>query len=319
MTALTFSFASLAQQPVNDTLASSPAQAAAPELAGEFLDVEVPYQNYAFVRNTVTVFGNKWGPVPKTDEERENLAWEQLLLSYESFRRNITVSQEEVDTEIANVLAEQKAAFDHKANRDAFEKWTLEKAGEPAELFENQIRHLLQIEKLRQQVIESIAPQVEGKEALEEFLNEYNSLSVTIAQFDSDKEAQGFYQKVKRKPKLWQEEEGRNPDIFRSPGFVTLQFLMDIWRFPKEAVYKMLKMKKGEFYPPAPIYKGYAVFRINETRIANKKEFAKEKIRERYFEKIKRRKQYEGYNQWLKNFKEQAKIKIYSEKGGKGQ
>lgn len=279
---------------------------------GEFLDTKIPEQNYNFIKNTITVFSNRWGTVPKTDKEREEYIWDQLLLSYEAFRRNVVVTQEGVDQEVAKILGEYKVDFDWKTNKDAFNKWVQAKAGEPAELFENQLRHLLQLEKLRQQIIDSIQPQVTEQEAHEEFLNEHSSLSVELRQFDAQKDAEDFYQKLKRRPKLWDEEKKKNADTFRQPGFVSLIFLMDIWKLPQDAVYKMVEMKKGEFYTPSAIYKGYAVFQILETRPANESDYAK--VKNNYFDKVKMRKQYEGYNEWFKNFKQQAKIKIYEKR-----
>ncbi|MFA5356678.1 MAG: hypothetical protein WC301_04665 [Candidatus Omnitrophota bacterium] len=288
-----------------------------PGYTGEFLDTRVPEQNYIFVKSALTVFSNRWGPAPRTEEEREGQVWDQLLLSYEAFRRNIDVTQEEVDAEITNLLQEYKVEFDWKQDRESFESWVKEKAGEPAELFENQIRHLLQVEKLRRTIIESIQPPVTEDEAYQSFFDEYSSLSIELAQFDDKEEAEDFYRKARRKPKLWDKGKEERPDAFRKPGFVSLQFLMDIWRLPKDAVHKMLKMRKGDLYGPSPIYKGYAVFQILEARQADKKEFAK--VKERYFDKVKRRKQHEGYNDWFKGFKEQANIKVYSKEGGQGE
>jgi hypothetical protein len=281
---------------------------------GEFLDTRVPEQNYNFVKNALTVFSNRWGPAPKTEKEKEGYVWDQLLLSYEAFRRNIAVTQEEIDTEISNIMLEYKVDFDWKTNQDAFNKWVQAKAGEPTEFFENQLRHLLQIEKLRQNIIEGIQPKVSEEEAHQSFFNEYSSLSIELAQFDNQKEAEDFYQQVKRKPKLWDSQKEKNPNAFRKPGFVTLQFLMDIWKFPKDSVYNMIKMKPGQFYGPSPIYKGYAVFQILETRPADEKEFAK--VKERYFDKVKKMKQYQGYHEWLARFKQEAKIKVYQKEGG---
>ena len=39
-----------------------------PEFAGEFFAMPVPLENYYFVKGVIMVFGNKWGPQPKTQE-----------------------------------------------------------------------------------------------------------------------------------------------------------------------------------------------------------------------------------------------------------
>ena len=284
----------------------------APEFMGEFFDAQVPAQNYYFVKSAVIVFGNRWGAAPRTLEEQEGCIWDQLLLSFEAFRRNITVSQEEVDQEITKTLQEYKVDFDWKNNPEAYKKWVEEKSGESAELFGNQIRHLLQIEKLRQQVMDSINLEVTDQEAHQTFLDEHNSLSVEVVQFDAQKQAEEFYQKVRRGQKFWEKEKANKPDVFKRPGFVSLIFLMELWKFPREAVYKMMRMKQGSVHPPAPIYKGYGVFLVLEKRLADELRYVKEK--NSYDEKVRGRKKYEGLNVWFKGLKEQAKITIYEKK-----
>jgi len=282
-----------------------------PKFVGQFFDIRVPLENYYFIKSVLAVFGNKWGPPPKTPQEEEEYIWDQLLLSYEAFRRGITVEQEEVDKEITQVLNLGKAEFDWKSNKEAYEKWVQEKTGAPTALFENQIRHLLQIEKLRQQIMDSIKPAVSEQEARQEFIKEYNSLSVELVQFDKQKDAEDFYKKAKANQKFWDEEKNKRPNDFKRPGFVSTAFLMDIWKIPEDAIYKMMKMKIGEIHPSAPIHKGFGVFKVLEKRPADESGFAK--VKKSYYEKIKRRKQYDGLNLWFKSLKEQAKIKIYED------
>ena len=193
----------------------------------------------------------------------------------------ITVSQEDVEEEVEKILQAEAAAFDFKSDAPAYEKWVKEKVNVSVVIFENQLRHLLQIQKLRQQVMDSITPSVSLNEAKQEFLNEYNSLSLEVVEFADLKEASGFYEKARRNPKFWDEQKDKKAKEFRRPGFVALEFLMDIWRFPKEALYKMIKLKPGSIYPPIAIYKGYGVSKVLETRLADEKEFGAGRLRSR--------------------------------------
>ncbi len=127
------------------------------------------------------------------------------------------------------------------------------------------------------------------------------------------KEAEEFYKKAKANLKFWDEEKIKRPADFKRPGFVALEFLMDIWKIPKDAAFDMVKMKKGAIYPPAPIYKGYGVFRVLEAGQANEKEF--DKFKTSYYEQIRRRKKYEGLDKWFVDLKKQANIKIYPSTG----
>ncbi len=281
--------------------------------AGRIFEAQVPLDNYLFVKGALSVFGNKFGSPPANKEEEERYVWDQLLLSYEAFRRGVTVNQEEVEEEVRKILQADAAAFDFKSDAPAYEEWVKEKVNASVVIFENQIRHLLQIQKLRQQVMDSIAPSVSLNEAKQEFLNEYNSLSLEVAEFADLKEAAGFYDKVKRNPKPWDEEKDKKVKEFRRPGFVALEFLMDIWKFPKEALYKMIRLKPGSIYPPVPIYKGYGVSKVLETRLADDMEFEKPNIKESYYEQIRIRRKYEGLDKWFEDLKKQADIEVYKQ------
>jgi hypothetical protein len=280
------------------------------EIAGEMFFTPVPLGNYYFAKRTLMVFGTKWGPEPTNQKELEDRIWEDLLLSYEAFRQGIEVNQQELEDEITNTLKVEKVEFNWKENKDAFDAWLKEKINENREIFANQLKYLIQLKKLRQQVLDSITPEVTEEEAFQKFLDEYNTLETELAQFENQNEAQDFYKKAKSNPKFWEEQTKDNPKLFRRPGFVALEFLWDMWKYPKDDLYKMLEAKTGTIYPPIPIYTGkYGVVRILKVRLADKSEF--EKQRQSYYEKIKMRKKYEGLNDWLKKLKEEANIRIY--------
>lgn len=281
------------------------------EFAGEFSgwDVKVPLGNYYFIKGAITVFGTRWGQVPVKPQDWEERIWEQLVLSYEAFRRDISVEQKELDDEITKTLGSEKVTFDWKTDKEGYAQWLKDKIGEPVELFENQLRHLLQLEKLRQQVLDSIKPTVTQQEAYQEFLNEYNTLELELLQFDELKDALSFYDKAKDSAS-WDKEVKRFPkESVKHPGFVSLEFLIDMWKIPKDDLYKMLKLEVNSIYPPVPIYKGHGVFRILKKRIAVDSDFARQ--RESYFKQVQTLKKYEGLQSWLKQLKAEAKIKTY--------
>lgn len=277
--------------------------------AGEFFGIPVSRSNYNFAKGVIIIFGNHWGGQPTNSQELEDCAWQELLLSYEAFRRNITVDRKEIEEEIDKTLKAEKIEFDWRKDKDKYSEWIKGKANEPPDVFENQIQHLIQLQKLRKQIMDTIEPVINEDEAYQKFLNEYNTLGIELAQFNDLKEAGEFYRKAKADPKFWEERKKKSPDDFKRPGFTALEFLMEMWKFPKEAVYKMMEMDAGEIYPPAPIYKGYGVFLILEKRPADPTQYPK--LKNSYFEQIKMNRKYIGFNEWLKNLKQQAGIKIY--------
>jgi hypothetical protein len=282
-------------------------------VVGQLFGAPVPAGNYYFVKSALAVFGNKWGAQPKTQEEVEDVVWEQLVLSFEAFRKGITVSTEERDKEIAGILQAQNAGFDWQKDKAAYAKLVKEKTGEEAELFENQISHLLQLQKLREQVMAELTPSASEAESHQAFLNEQNSIELELAQFEEQAAAEEFYNKVKKNPKLWDEEKAKTPDKFKRPGFVTLIFLMDFWKITPDDLYKMMKLKADTIYPPAPIYKGYGVFKVLNKKPADEANY--EKMKYSYRDKVIAMKKYEGMVEWIKKLKEDANIQIYR-KGG---
>lgn len=283
----------------------------APAYVGSFFDMQVSLENYYFIKGALAIFGNKFGAQPSTPQEEENIVWEQLLLSYEAFRRGITVSDEELSAEMGKIIAGEKAAFDWKKDKDAYEKWVKEKTNEPAAAFEGQLKHLIQLQKLRQKIMESVEPPVSEQEAYQEFLNENNNLGVELLQFDQLKEAQAFYEEARHRPDFWEDEKKKRPKDFKRPGSVSLEFLMDLWGFDKEASYRMMKMKLGQIHPPAPIYKGFGVFKILTQGRADRARYVK--VKKGYYEQIKDGKRLKALSEWIEDLKKQAKIKIYEE------
>jgi hypothetical protein len=431
-----------------------------PELAGQFFDTPVPISNYYFAKKVVATFSAPWRGNPTTLEELEDLTWQELVLSYEVFRRNITVSEEEVFEEVDKTLKADKVEFDRKEDIEAYSAWAKDKLNGSTESFENQMEHLLQLRKLREEVIDSITPEVTEEEAKQKFLDEYNSLSVELVEVEELEEAESFYKKaikpagkhaldeliwddlilsyeaykrsvelseedsekvliiflreadinfrwqteedkfkewvndkfsvsvdvlkarinhfalidklrqsifstqapaideggryekfrlknknvpnsfdkffgkfkapkdaierlgtfkkakkvyesMKREPGFWEDSKRENPAEFRRPGFVALDFLINIWGFKRDDAYSMLKLKKNNFYKPSPIYKGYGVFKILNVRKAEEEKY---KEREQYYyDRVGSIKKHKGFKDWLDQITKDANIKVFIE------
>ncbi len=286
-------------------------------IAGELFGVPVPEGNYYFAMRVAATFNTPWGGIPRDREQVEERTWTDLLMSYKAFERGIEVSQQEVEEEISSTIEGGGADFDWRQDEQAYHDWVENNLGVTARVFENQIRHLVQLKKLHNQILDNIEPEVTEEEAFQRFLDDYNTLSVELAQFDDKEEAKRFYQKVKEDSQLWEKEseedqkKPREEQRFRRPGFVALGFLMHMWRFPRQAVYEMIEKEPGYIHPPAPIYRGYGVFKVIEIRRADEELFPER--RQQYFQRIESQKKRQGFQQWLKDLKQEANIKKYIE------
>ena len=287
------------------------------DIAGTFFGKPVSRANYMVILRAVLSFQTPWGGIPRDREQAEKRVWDDLILSYEAHRRQITVGKKELEEKITETLKGNNISFNWKESPQEYEKWVKDTLNASVELFENQMRHLVQIKKLREQIFDSINPSVTEEEAFQEFLNEQNSLSVALAEFDTLEEAQQFYEQVKNDPDAWKKAAIKDRQSipedrsFRQPGFVALEFLIEMWKFPKKAVFDMIEMEIGEIYPPEPIYEGYGVFKILDVRRADESNFSKRK--ESYFKQLRLRKKYNGFKDWLSNLRKNADIQIYME------
>jgi hypothetical protein len=298
------------QAPAGPVALSSTALPPADDFAGEFskYSTRVPLSNYYFVKGAISIFGTRWGAAPSTEQELEDAVWDQLVLSYEAFRREIEPKEEELNSEITKVLESEKAAFDWQKDKEAYSKWVKEKLNISVDTFQNFLKHLLQLEALRKQVMEGFKPAVTEDEAHAEFINEHNTIELELAQFDKLEDAQNYY-KTMQDPKLWEEQNVKDPKYYKHPGFVSFEFLIFMWKVPKDDLYKMIKMDDNSIYGPTPVYKGYGVFRILKRRPAVVEDFPKYK--DSYLKQVEMNKKYEMLKDWQKKLKEDAGIIVY--------
>ena len=284
------------------------------QVAGEIFGMPVPLNNYLFVRSAIAVFGNKWGPQPANAEEFEDLVWEQLILSFEAFRRKIVVSKEEINNEITNVLRAQKLSFNFQKDKEAYRKWVQEKTqGGPPDFFENEVKHTLEIDKLRQQVIGGFIPQVTEDQIHETFLNEHTQLNIELLRCSSKEEAEVFYSKAKQDKNFWEEEKKKRPGDFKASGLVSLDSIAQDLGLSKDAVIKIRQMQAHEIGEDLTNDREYAVFKVQELKPAGESDFGS--LRRSYYDKLNAKMKSEFFNQWLKRLKQQARIRIYK-KGG---
>jgi len=286
-----------------------------PAVAGQIFGVDVSMDNYLFAKAAAAVFGGSWGRAAQTPEELEERAWEDLILSYDAFRRGVEVPQEKVDEEIGKLLKSEKVTFDRKEDRKAFEAWTQERVGESAVLFENQLRHLIQLKMLRDEVRESFEPKVTEAEALAKYITEYNSLELQLVRFDTLKEAEAYLTKVTKRSRIWardfkRAERKKNKDFVKTTGFVSFEWLVDAWKIPRKDLDAMLEKEEGALYGPTSLYKGFAVHKVLKKRPAVAEDFDEKKL-EQYLKRVRQVKQYKELQKWQGQLLELADKKVY--------
>jgi len=277
------------------------------QLAGYIFDVPVPLSNYLFAKRVSYMFPRPWEE-GRSSADRERLIWEALILHYESFRRGVSVSEEELEERIHLVLREQQQTFTRQSDPDAYARWVQETLAEDVELFENQMRYLLQIDTLKDRMRESFSVRVTEDELHEEFLNESHHVGGEMVVFDRLEDAQAFYESH-RDAAAWDamRDVGKHP--IRPVSMMTLEAYRDLWSIPAAQLYAFHAMDIGSIGPPMPFGPNeWCVYRLLEKRTGDLAEFPAK--RESYVRQVTQRKQYQALTAWTEALKQQARLKV---------
>ena len=285
---------------------SASARPSRESVAGSIFGVSVPAGNYYFAKQVAYMFPRPWEE-GLSAEDRERAIWESLILHYESFRRGLSVSEEELERGIDKVLTEHGQSFTRSQDPTAYAAWVKHTAQEDVALFENQMRYLFQIDKLKDEVRRSLPVAVTEEEMRQEFLNEQNHVGGEMVTIDTREEAQAFYERVKE-PSAWEAMKASGQPHVRPVSLMTLEAYMDLWGIQKEPMYAFHALEIGSVGPPLPFGRQWCVYRLLEKRTANLEQFPAQ--RDRYYEQLKSRKQYEALKQWIDDLNTKAQLKV---------
>ncbi len=144
------------------------------------------------------------------------------------------------------------------------------------ELFENQIRYLLQNRKLKDQVFQEQRVIVTEEEVKQQFLNEKHHVGGELVVLDTKDEAEAFYEEAKD-PIHWEAMKAQGTRRVRPVSLMNLQAIINLWGVPKEQIYAFHAMNLGSVGPPMPFGKKWGVFRLLEKRTGDLKDFPNER------------------------------------------
>ncbi len=288
--------------------AQAPGAAPSPEaqVAGTIFGVPVPAGNYYFAKRVAYMFPRPWEE-HLSEPDRERAIWEALILHFESFRRNISLTDAELEEKINGVLRSQQQSFTRAGDPAAYTAWITSATGEDVTLFENQMRYLFQIEQLKDQMRQSFTPSVTEEELQQEFLNERHHVGGEMAVFETKEQADVFYAEA-HTPQTWEAVKAKGEPSIRPVSLMTLEAYMDLWGIPKDQMYAFHALEVGSIGPPMPFGKQWCVYRLLEKRTGDLKEFPAE--RDSYVKQVTARKQYDLLKQWIEDLKAAAKLQI---------
>jgi len=278
------------------------------ELVGMIFGVPVSKGNYNFAKAVAVLFPRPWGASELPPEEQEKILWESLILHYESYRRGIEATEEELGTMADNFLKANKQGLTRRSDPQGYQRWVKATFHEEVELFENQLRFLIQIRRLKDQVLQQAQVTVTQEEMREEFLNEKNHVGGEMVTFDTKEEADLFYARFKD-PKGWEQMKAKGEPKVRPVSLMTLEAYMDLWKIPKDQMVAFHGMEIGSVGPPMPFGRQWCVYRLLEKRTGDLKDFPKEQ--EDYHRRVEMKKKYASLNRWIEDLKASAQTQVF--------
>lgn len=275
-------------------------------VAGYIFGIPVPAGNYYFAKRVAYMFPRPWEE-RLSEAERERAIWEALILHFESFRRNISLADAELETKINEVLRSQQLTFTRTSDPAAYAAWTHEKLGEDITLFENQMRYLFQIDKLKDQMRQSFAIPVADAEVEREFLNERHHVGGEMVVFDAKEPAEEFYGRV-RTPEAWDAMKASGEPPVRPVSLMTLEAYIDLWGVSQAQMDAFHALDPGAVGPPMPFGKQWCVYRLLEKRSGDLTELPPK--REEYAKQVSARKQHQALTRWVEELKAAAQLRV---------
>lgn len=277
-------------------------------IAGEIFGTPVSVDNYYFAKRVAAMFARPWGASDLPEAEREPVIWESLILHYEAFRRGVNATEEELETMINELLRSYDKPFGRRDDPDAYRRWVVETLYEAVELFENQIRYVIQIRKVKDQVLQEQRVTATEEEMQQEFLNEQHHVGGEMVVFDTKEQAQALYEQVKELA-AWEAMKATGEYQVRPVSLMTLEAYMDLWGIPKDQMYAFHAMELGAVGPPMPFGKRWCVYRLLEKRTGDLKDFPAE--RDSYQKQVEMKKKYEGLKRWIEQLKAAARLQVF--------
>jgi hypothetical protein len=243
-----------------------------------------------------------------TPEQMEKHIWHNLVLSFEASRRQIELTPEEFDQWVDSVLQVLELPFTRTQEPEKYKAWVQDTLKQSVELFENQMRYLAQIEKLKREMIKEMQVTVTEEEMIEDFMSVGNHVGGEFLLFKTKEEADDFYQKH-RDAAAWESYKSENSDKIRPFHPITVQAIVDLWGVPRQQINAFHALPIGTVGEPMPFGADWGVFRLLEKRTGEMANFEKE--RENVKKRVEIRKQYQARDAWVDNLDERAQIKVF--------
>ncbi|MBN1689311.1 MAG: SurA N-terminal domain-containing protein [Candidatus Omnitrophica bacterium] len=275
-------------------------------VAGEIFGKDISFQEFNSFYRASQIFSITGKTIEDPNILKQH-TWQSLILSQEAKRQKIDVSDDEVLAEVFRLLAVQKI---ENPSPELYRRWVQATLRETPQEFESQIREILRIQKLIQNINqEPLADPPTEEEARQEFLRDEAMITAELMLFVDQNKAQEFYQKVSNASD-WKKETEDKQDQVRALTKISLDSLINLWQVEEQKAFELHAHEEGSIIGPLPVGGKYGVFYLKEKKDADEEKFQTE-AKEQYLNQLINQMKYQRYVQWAMNLQERANLKDY--------
>ncbi len=246
----------------------------ASKVVGEVFGRPVTAEEFAY-HHKIAVFFTRTGKASRTDEETREEAWQNLVFRQGANRLNVTVRRKELLEELNRLLSEKNVEHGSRGYRELIRT----QFKESVDVFERRVEDLLVVNKFIKIKTEPEVTVTE-EEMKQKFQNQRNSFESEYILFENKKAAEGFLERVKKRPRLWKDTyDEKRPEGQKGASWIntmSLEALIDLWKIPRDDAYRILGHDEGDFVA-GKLYYGDAVFRLLRKREADMEQYTDEK------------------------------------------
>lgn len=273
-------------------------------LAGRVFGKPVYFQEFNRFYRATQIFSPTEEPITDAEEIKAR-TWQNVILSREAKNKKIKITDDQVRNEIYRLLENQGL---ENTTPQFYERWLKANLNETPKNFESQIREILRIQKLVENVQASIGEEPSDEEARDLFIREHRNLSLEILILTDLDEIEEISQKINEGTLSWDTIKEEQKDNIRSTGNIAMDAIINLWQISKDEAYA-LHAKDIDSVTEEPIKTGqrFALAKILDKQFEDESKFDLDQ----YKQKITVRKKQQKIFEWGIQLQERAQLEDY--------
>lgn len=277
-------------------------------MAGEVFGRSVSFQEFNLFYQAAQIF--RAGPGDSEPEDPEIIrerAWQNLIYARQAKKDKIEVTDDEVRSELQNILTSQGITT---ITPEIYQRWVKRTTRMEPPHFERMLREMIRIRKLLSGIASQALPEINPELARRAYAFENHRVLLDIVTFPSSDEALAFISRANDESS-WNREAQSSAFPVEPTGDISLKDLVTQWGIPHEIAEKIPGSETGTISGPFASGNRHLVFRIMKQTPANESLFT-EKLQSEYMARISSSVERQRFMIWHMELMSEAGLRDYT-------